>query len=350
MSYDLTIANSCILLQSWKIIVLHIAPSDKWMSQLLWIIFVATSMLTHQPNLATRGYLSPSQRPTVQLTCIKPCQADGAVVSLSTGGRKKETSVATGFLLRCTRICEKYMRPWDPTKDRPVSYFQGISSNFGYIKQKISKLNFQSNKAKLVHPSKPESFQQESPPKKKIKTWVCGRVLGFTAEPLRSPGASSESSAANLARTGTKPQPWWHGDGSGPTKWSYPYHPCMVHLPSIWFMILWQIFIYRTWIVWVAKTVINPNRIEIDTSYPCGLAAYDMNVTHVFVLEIHRRKVSEDVEIVEIHWESSFAIDLWYPMVYLEMNKLSTPYSLCFPFRVRCWICASTNGQFLVVL
>lgn len=185
MSYDLTIANSCILLQSWKIIVLHIAPSDKWMSQLLWIIFVATSMLTHQPNLATRGYLSPSQRPTVQLTCIKPCQADGAVVSLSTGGRKKETSVATGFLLRCTRICEKYMRPWDPTKDRPVSYFQGISSNFGYIKQKISKLNFQSNKAKLVHPSKPESFQQESPPKKinqNMGLWTCFGIYRGTVE------------------------------------------------------------------------------------------------------------------------------------------------------------------------
>ena len=88
-----------------------------------------------------------------------------------------------------------------------------------------------------------------------------------------------------------------------------------------------------TWIVWVTKTVINPNRIEIDASHPCGLAAYDMNVTHVFVLEIHRRKVFEDVqkggqrerfmhEIVEIHWECSFAVGLLYPMVYLEINNL----------------------------
>ncbi len=35
--------------------------------------------------------------------------------------------------------------------------------------------------------------------------WTC-----FTGgAPLRSPGANSESSAANLARTGTKPQPRW---------------------------------------------------------------------------------------------------------------------------------------------
>lgn len=117
----------------------------------------------------------------------------------------------------------------------PIS--KGYPAISVYIKQKISKLNFQSNKAKLVHPSKPESFQQESPPQKKNKTWVCGRVLGFTAEPLRSPGASSESSAANLARTGTKPQPWWHGDGSGHRKWSYPYHPCMVHLSSTFHLV-----------------------------------------------------------------------------------------------------------------
>ena len=36
-------------------------------------------------------------------------------------------------------------------------------------------------------------------------------------------------------------------------------------------------------------------------------------MTHVVVLEIHRRKVFEDVEIVEIHWECSFAIDLCIP-------------------------------------
>lgn len=185
MSYDLTIANSCILLQSWKRIVLHIAPSDKWMSQLLWIIFVATSMLTHQPNLATRGYLSPSQRPTVQLTCIKPCQADGAVVSLSTGGRKKETSVATGFLLRCTRICEKYMRPWDPTKDRPVSYFQGISSNFGIYQTKNIQTQFPVKQSKVSTPFKTWIFSTRiTPPKKKqnMGLWTCFGIYRGTVE------------------------------------------------------------------------------------------------------------------------------------------------------------------------
>ena len=77
-----------------------------------------------------------------QLTCIKPCQADGAVVSLSTGGRKKETSGAT-------RTREKInvalgMRP--NQKDGPVSCFQGISSNFQVYQKIISKTNFPNKK------------------------------------------------------------------------------------------------------------------------------------------------------------------------------------------------------------
>ena len=97
------------------------------------------------------------------------------------------------------------LAPQDPTKDRPVSYFQGISSNFGYIKQKPSRTQFPVKQSKVSTPFKTWIVSTRiTPPKKR-----------FTAAPLRSPGANSESSAANLARTGTKPQPWWHGDGSG---------------------------------------------------------------------------------------------------------------------------------------
>ena len=80
------------------------------------------------------------------------------------------------------------------------------------ISKKICKTNFPNKKNSTPFPKKKKLFIKVSHPppppfeQKKhgfYKMWTC-----FTGgAPLRSPGANSESSAANLARTGTKPQP-----------------------------------------------------------------------------------------------------------------------------------------------